>query len=281
MTQPSGWYDDPEDPTRVRYWDGVIWTGRTTPRINPNLERSGIGAQPAPQAGAQSTPEGRSPWESPGHQGGYGGAPGQFPQRKPSATTPDGQPLAGWWRRVVARILDGVIIGIVMAVLSLPFASWVGTRIEAPMRQWMSEFTDAMRTGSSTAPTLPAEVVKYVAFVSLISFVLYGLYEVFFLSRSGATPGKRAVGISVRLRDTPGPAPARQLINRYLVKEGGVVVGLFPVVGFAGTIFVVVNYLWPLWDNKNQALHDKVAETNVVLGPQPKPNDTGVFQHQR
>jgi uncharacterized RDD family membrane protein YckC len=27
---------------------------------------------------------------------------------------------------------------------------------------------------------------------------------------------------------------------------------------------VLLDYLWPLWDDKKQALHDKVAKTNVV-----------------
>ena len=26
MSAPSGWYDDPQDPTHLRYWDGVLWT---------------------------------------------------------------------------------------------------------------------------------------------------------------------------------------------------------------------------------------------------------------
>jgi uncharacterized RDD family membrane protein YckC len=30
----------------------------------------------------------------------------------------------------------------------------------------------------------------------------------------------------------------------------------------------LLNDLWPLWDDKKQALHDKVAATNVVIGPQ-------------
>jgi uncharacterized RDD family membrane protein YckC len=28
--------------------------------------------------------------------------------------------------------------------------------------------------------------------------------------------------------------------------------------------------LWPLWDDKRQALHDKVASTQVVEGKQPR-----------
>jgi uncharacterized RDD family membrane protein YckC len=32
----------------------------------------------------------------------------------------------------------------------------------------------------------------------------------------------------------------------------------------------MLDSLWPLWDDEKQAIHDKVAATNVVVGPQPK-----------
>ena len=32
----------------------------------------------------------------------------------------------------------------------------------------------------------------------------------------------------------------------------------------------LLDVLWPLWDGKKQAIHDKVVGTNVVVGPQPK-----------
>ena len=35
--------------------------------------------------------------------------------------------------------------------------------------------------------------------------------------------------------------------------------------GITGGIFYAVNYLWPLWDKDRQALHDKMAETLVVM----------------
>ena len=32
MTQPpEAWYEDPSDPTRLRWWDGRQWTGHTAP----------------------------------------------------------------------------------------------------------------------------------------------------------------------------------------------------------------------------------------------------------
>ena len=36
------------------------------------------------------------------------------------------------------------------------------------------------------------------------------------------------------------------------------------------SILNLLDVLWPLWDEKKQALHDKVAGTNVVMGPQPR-----------
>ena len=30
--QPAGWYDDPEDGTQLRYWDGAQWTQDRSPK---------------------------------------------------------------------------------------------------------------------------------------------------------------------------------------------------------------------------------------------------------
>ena len=46
-----------------------------------------------------------------------------------------------------------------------------------------------------------------------------------------------------------GKALMRNLVAR--------VIGLFPFVG-------LIDVLWPLWDDKNQCLHDKAASTIVV-----------------
>ena len=106
----------------------------------------------------------------------------------------------------------------------------------------------------------PWDIYQYVFGALIIQLLVSGAYEVFFLSRSGATPGKKIVGISVRLRYQAGPPP----MNTVLVRTGC----------FLGFQLLSVAYyldvLWPLWDDKKQALHDKVAATNVVVGPQPK-----------
>ena len=37
----SGWYDDPRDATQLRYWDGILWTERTMPKLRPGLDHVG------------------------------------------------------------------------------------------------------------------------------------------------------------------------------------------------------------------------------------------------
>ena len=31
-----GWYDDPDDPTRLRYWDGAAWTSKVADKTPPD-----------------------------------------------------------------------------------------------------------------------------------------------------------------------------------------------------------------------------------------------------
>ncbi|MFZ2529000.1 MAG: DUF2510 domain-containing protein [Rhodococcus sp. (in: high G+C Gram-positive bacteria)] len=35
QSPPAGWYDDPQDPARIRYWDGTSWALRTAPKPLP------------------------------------------------------------------------------------------------------------------------------------------------------------------------------------------------------------------------------------------------------
>jgi hypothetical protein len=37
---PAGWYDDPDSPGIVRYWDGTEWTERRAPRPAPTGNRT-------------------------------------------------------------------------------------------------------------------------------------------------------------------------------------------------------------------------------------------------
>jgi uncharacterized RDD family membrane protein YckC len=282
MTQPSGWYDDPQDPTQLRYWDGVIWSSHVSPKISPTVAQSHIGmpygvvaASARPQslgsAGAQGPPTAQRGYDSPvqgkdpatgHHWPAYGQGPGTGQQQtgwQPHqvATTPDGVFLSGWWLRVVARVLDAIIT----FVLALPVTGWFYYRYLEGVVKWSNDLAAQSASGSTSALVLPPWTTYQYAFIaSLITLLVAGVYEVIFLSRSGATPGKKVVGISVRLREKAGPPPMNTALVRTVCFS---VMQLFSVV-------YLLDVLWPLWDTKKQALHDKVAATNVVMGPQPK-----------
>ena len=97
------------------------------------------------------------------------------------------------------------------------------------------------------------EVLGIVLIVVWIAAMLLGYWVLFEGSESGQTLGKRAVGIRVR-DDHGGRAGYGRAFGRNIVAR---VIGLFPFVG-------LVDVLWPLWDERNQCLHDKAASTIVI-----------------
>jgi uncharacterized RDD family membrane protein YckC len=77
-------------------------------------------------------------------------------------------------------------------------------------------------------------------------------------SELGQTFGKRAMNIAVRdIGGTGGTIGPQRAGLRY------VTVGLFRIVPFF-VVFTVLDGLWPLWDRRFQALHDKIAGSVVV-----------------
>jgi uncharacterized RDD family membrane protein YckC len=276
MTQPSGWYDDPQDPSQLRYWDGVVWSSHVTPKVSPTVEQSTIGMPygVTPAAARPPAPGSHGAQGNPVGPGGYGpaqqwrqgeGQPGGpmppyaqlLPWQAQPSTTPDGQPLAGWWLRVLARLLDGLFT----TLLALPLTGWFYYNYVVGFVDWSNNL--ASQTAAGTAPILelpPSDVLEYAMVASFIGLAVSAAYEVFFLRRSGATPGKKIVGISVRLRDQAGPPPLSAILGRTVCYFG------FQLVG----VVTLIDVLWPLWDVKKQAIHDKVVGTNVVVGPQPR-----------
>jgi len=79
-----------------------------------------------------------------------------------------------------------------------------------------------------------------------------GVVCYFWLGNSlGGTPGKRILGLRVLSASDQSNLGLRRGLIRYLV---------FLVGGF----LFYLGWLWVIWDNKNQAWHDKAADSLVV-----------------
>jgi uncharacterized RDD family membrane protein YckC len=160
----------------------------------------------------------------------------------------------------VALTIDGLIVALVAALLSLPW--WI--EVVRDMSSWMR---DAMNAPQGTTPDTTAlldEIARPLLFIGLVSTAFRFVYYVGFLSRKQATPGMLALGLRVRLRERPGPMPLRTVLRRWLGHYGPALLSLAPTGGAFSGLYSLVDYLWPLWDGKKQAVHDKFARTNVV-----------------
>ncbi len=90
----------------------------------------------------------------------------------------------------------------------------------------------------------------------LVGTTYYGMLNG---SEKGQTIGKMALKIQVRDAATGGPIDPGRAAIRYLV-IGGPTIIRSPLV----FLFILLDALWPLWDPRRQAIHDKVASSIVV-----------------
>ena len=159
--------------------------------------------------------------------------------RPPVGSTPGppGDP-AGWWRRAGAAIIDGLLVGIVAVVIALVA-------------------TEAFGASDDASTALAAFVGIFVG-----SFYYGNL-----MSRegelNGRTWGMQATDIRVVRVDGQPMTFGFALVREILVKQI-----LFGYLAFF-TLYTatLLNYLWPLWDSKNRALHDHICKTLVRSVP--------------
>ena len=151
--------------------------------------------------------------------------------------------LAGWWSRVAATLIDGVVIGIGAVLIMLVFGS-----------AFSVGFFDGKDSG---AASVAVGLVIGIVSTSIIAL----LYAPLFMARTnGKTLGRMAVGNRVvRAKGQPmtlGVAVVREVVVKTL---------LFGFIGSATIgIASLVDVLWPLWDDENRALHDFVVDTRTV-----------------
>jgi len=152
--------------------------------------------------------------------------------------------LAGWWRRVGAQVVDGLIIGIGALLLVIA--------ITAP-------FSVGFFASDATGVTsLAVGLLIAVLCVSVVAL----LYAPALMARTnGKTLGRMATGIRVVRANGEPMTFSFAMLREVAVKALG-----FGIAGsITGGIANLLDALWPLWDEQNRALHDYVVDTRTVL----------------
>jgi uncharacterized RDD family membrane protein YckC len=214
------------------------------PRFPPGDPLSPGPEAPRHESGLPAPP----PEERGGFTGGYSSPPppGAFGTPATGAVpVPAGgrYALAGWWSRVAAALIDGIIIGIGAVLIMALFGSVFSIGFFA----------------SDEAGVVAVIVGLMLSFVAIAVVAL--LYAPLLMARTnGRTLGRMVVGNRViRAGGQPmtfGWALLREVVIKALV------FGLLSSVTFG--LASILDVLWPLWDDENRALHDFVVDTRTV-----------------
>jgi uncharacterized RDD family membrane protein YckC len=150
-----------------------------------------------------------------------------------------GVPLAEWWQRAVALIIDGAVFWIPSWIIVLLISAAIRT-------------THTDQFGN-----------QYRAANGVVVFGLWGLlflgYAAYYTllngGEKGQTVGKLAMGIATRDESGQGSIGYGRALGRF---------GIILLLDLPCGIPLLIDYLSPLWDSRRQAWHDKTAHSLVV-----------------
>ncbi|WP_405429207.1 RDD family protein [Micromonospora sp. NBC_00617] len=309
MSVQPGWYVDPADTETRRYWDGEGWLGApipvdaTPPDGPPPAEPPPAPVAPAAPATDQpvSTAPGWPPHSGPASQPGHGpqAAPGWGPQAGPPGWTPQGVPpgwappggppgwlgrppeprphglrLAGYGRRLVARLID---FGVVFALNVLVNGWFVWRWLDELLPYWREAFRRGLEGNTSTEgmPPISEQTGLLQVVIVVIATALWLAYEVPAMAANGQTIGKRVMRIKAVPIAADQPLGFGRALTRWTTL--GLPTLLWYCAGL-GLLLQLVDSLSPLFDHPlRRALHDKRAQTVVVEVPDtaasPAPDD--------
>jgi uncharacterized RDD family membrane protein YckC len=198
---------------------------------------------PAPQAGPY-TPAAPSGYGAAPQVNPYGGGQA-FPGSRAYVEQQFG-PIAGFGSRAGALIIDGllsliglipIIIGAVLLVVAAPDIDEFGSSISG--------------TGNGGLAAIGGLLI-FLGVVLVIAIQVWN--RIFKMGRTGQSVGKKVMGIKLIHEQTGQPIGALQALLRELLS------------GIINQVFYL-SYLWMLWDDNKQTLHDKIIHSTVIEVP--------------
>ena len=184
------------------------------------------GAAPAGQPPAYGTPP----------PGGGAPPPGYTAYGDPGAVSQAGN-LAEGWQRIVARFIDGIIVGFAAFIIGLIIA-------------------------------IALDNVFGGIIAGLFGVAISVAYEVLMTTKADATLGKKI--FNMRIVNEDGSRVDEQVMFRRMLPI--IVIGLIgaiPIVGLLSIplnlVFVILSLVWIFTDEKRRSVYDRAGNTNVIV----------------
>ncbi len=163
-----------------------------------------------------------------------------------------GQRYAGFWIRLLARIIDSFILGIPLTPVILVCIFLVlGSDI----------FTGGPQALEQLSPLVVA-VAVIAAF--LAALCIQAAYECYMVTNYDGTIGKKALGLKIITLEGER-LEFRQSLLRFGLYQGVSILSIIPLVGLLVSVYALVDAIVLGTDSRKQSLHDRFAKTLVVF----------------
>ncbi|KGN34442.1 hypothetical protein N802_13550 [Knoellia sinensis KCTC 19936] len=176
----------------------------------------------------------------------YGGGPA-YPGSKAFVEQHFG-PIAGFGSRAGALIIDVLlsIIGLIPMIIGAVMLVGAAPEID--------EFGASVPGTADAGMATTGGILIFLGVMLMIGIQVWN--RIFKMGRTGQSVGKKAMGITLIGVQTGQPIGALQSFLRELLS------------GIINQIFYL-SYLWMLWDDNKQTLHDKIVSSTVIQVPKP------------
>ncbi len=165
--------------------------------------------------------------------------PVSLPAPAPSGQTVPSFQAAGFWRRLCAGAVDGLLLLPMVLALGALLSLVLGHPLPRLRELGLDLLVSSLAEGSPVGEALLP-----------LCAVLLLLYFFLFHALAGRTPGKRLMGLLVI--DVYGDRPG---LGRTLLRTGGYLIS---------ALLLSLGFLWIGFDREKRALHDWLAGTYVV-----------------
>lgn len=168
------------------------------------------------------------------------------PPQQPMQYQPPPQPqtaYAGFWIRLVSRVVDGFIIGIPLTIILFILIAVTGGAISA-----------TSSADQNTQNAAAGAAGGGLAIFYIIAILAYAGYQIYFWGTSGQTIAMRLFHLKVVDANTGAPIGLGRAIVRWLMS-------------LVNSWACYIGWIWVAFDARKQGWHDKVASSVVLQTP--------------